>query len=60
MRRRRLNIDMPSGPYVRIGLSSGVDLTLPPCNLACRESRVLCEVRSRDAIITTTLYRFAD
>jgi hypothetical protein len=51
------NLDIPTGPYIRTGLPSGVDVTQPPFNLAPLESTEISRVPEADAEIVTTVYR---
>jgi hypothetical protein len=59
----RYNLDKPHGSGIRLGEKSGIDLELPPFNLAPSSSHVLLEVPAtnhpeRDGIIRTTWYHF--
>jgi SAM-dependent methyltransferase len=52
------NVDIPSGPHIRVGIGSALDLTKAPFNLASVEVRELCVVPSSEGgVIRTTLYR---
>lgn len=50
------NLDMPSGPHIRVGLGSGIDLVEPPFNMAFAARQVLCDVAQPYALIRTTHY----
>jgi SAM-dependent methyltransferase len=52
------NVDIPSGPHIRVGIGSALDLAEEPFRLAFLESRELCVVPSSEGgVIRTTLYR---
>jgi hypothetical protein len=51
------NLDMPTGPHIRLGLGSGIDVAQPPFDLAFVEKSVICTVELGEAIIRTTAYR---
>ena len=52
------NADIPSGPHIRVGIGSALDLAKEPFNLAFLETRELCAVPSSEGgVIRTTLYR---
>jgi hypothetical protein len=53
------NLDMPTGPGIRLGLPSGVVLTEPPFDLQAKQQNVLCEVRESGGVVRTTLFTFA-
>lgn len=50
------NLDMPTGPWTRLSLVSGVDIALAPFELPFVKSSVLCEVPQSNALIRTTHY----
>lgn len=50
------NLDQGTGPGIRLGLNSGVVLTSPPFNLACKAQQVLCEVAGYGGRIQTIVY----
>jgi Methyltransferase domain len=52
----RANIDMPTGPGIRLGLGSGVVITKPPFGLEAKKEQVLCEVRKFGGVVKTMLY----
>lgn len=52
----RANIDMPTGPGIRLGLGSGVVITEPPFGLNTKNEQVLCEVREFGGVVRTMLY----
>ena len=52
------NVDIPSGPHIRVGIGSALDLAQPPFELSFAETRELCVVPSSEGgVIRTTLYR---
>jgi Methyltransferase domain len=51
------NLDMPTGPHIRLGLGSGIDVARAPFDLSHLEATVLCTVDLGEAIIRTTVYR---
>jgi hypothetical protein len=52
------NADIPSGPHIRVGIGSALDLAKDPFRLAFLETRELCVVPSSEGgVIRTTLYR---
>ena len=53
------NIDIPTGPDVRLTVHSGVDILKPPFDVTPASSEVLCEVEEMGCRIRTTLYTFA-
>lgn len=53
------NLDMPTGPGIRLGLPSGVVLTEPPFDLEAKQQKVLCEVPESGGVVRTTLFTFA-
>ncbi len=61
------NIDIPTGPGIRLGLNSGVDITKAPFEIPVTNEKILCEVIVREntygpgsaaSRIRTTLYEF--
>lgn len=53
------NADIPTGPHIRVGLGSGVDLAAPPFDLPYRDKRELCVVPGEGGVIRTTCYELA-
>jgi SAM-dependent methyltransferase len=53
------NLDIPTGPHIRVGLGSGVDLGAAPFSLPSRTTRELCVVPGEGGVIRTTLYEIA-
>lgn len=52
------NVDIPSGPHIRVGIGSALDLAKAPFSLPFVETRELCVVPSSEGgVIRTTLYR---
>jgi|OM-RGC.v1.008900683 hypothetical protein len=52
------NIDMPTGPGIRIVYNSGVVLTAPPFNLKTLREKIICEpVIAASGVIRTILYQ---
>jgi SAM-dependent methyltransferase len=52
------NVDIPSGPHIRVGIDSALDLAKEPFRLSFVEMRELCLVPSSEGgVIRTTLYR---
>jgi SAM-dependent methyltransferase len=52
------NADIPSGPHIRVGIGSALDLAKEPFRLPFVESRELCLVPSSEGgVIRTTLFR---
>jgi SAM-dependent methyltransferase len=52
------NADIPSGPHVRVGIGSALDLLQPPFELESLEARDLClAMDGDDTVIRTTLFR---
>ncbi|WP_445167260.1 methyltransferase [Mycolicibacterium sp. Dal123E01] len=52
------NIDIATGPDVRLTVHSGVDISKPPFSISATSSEVLCEVEEMGCRIRTTLYTF--
>lgn len=52
------NIDIATGPDIRLTVQSGVDITKPPFNIAVASSEVLCDVDVNGSLFRTTLYTF--
>ena len=52
------NIDIETGPAIRLAIQSGVDITKPPFEISASSSEVLCEVHLKESMIRTTLYSF--
>lgn len=50
------NVDIPSGPHIRVGLGSGLDLAQEPFRLPFAEARELCVVPGGSGVIRTILY----
>ena len=42
------NIDMDSGPFIRLDKNSGVDLTKNPFNLDVVSEKILCDIKSNE------------
>ena len=42
------NIDMLTGPYIRLDKNSGVDLTKNPFKLAVVSENILCDIKSNE------------
>ncbi len=54
------NVDIPSGPHIRVGIGSALDLAAPPFSMPFAEVRELCLVPSSEGgVIRTTLYRLS-
>jgi SAM-dependent methyltransferase len=53
------NADIPSGPHIRVGIGSALDLTRAPFDFPFAESRELCAVRDGDSVVRTTLFRLS-
>jgi 2-polyprenyl-3-methyl-5-hydroxy-6-metoxy-1,4-benzoquinol methylase len=51
------NLDMPTGPYIRLAFNSGVVLTAPPFNLKTLGEQIICEPEEAGGIIRTILYK---
>lgn len=51
------NIDMPTGPGIRIVYNSGVVLTAPPFNLKTLKEQIICEPVAASGVIRTILYQ---
>ena len=51
------NLDIPTGPYIRIAFNSGVVLTAPPFNLKTLGEQIICEPEESGGIIRTILYK---
>ena len=51
------NIDQSSGHHIRLEKHSGVVLTSPPFNLDIAQEEILCQARSGQGIVNTTVYR---
>ncbi len=43
------NIDMDSGPFIRLDKNSGVDLTKKPFNLDVVSEKILCDIKSNES-----------
>ena len=52
------NIDIKTGPAIRLAVQSGVDITKPPFEIPVDSAEVLCEVHLKTSLIRTTLYEF--
>jgi hypothetical protein len=52
------NIDIRTGPAIRLAVQSGVDITKPPFEIPVESVEVLCEVHLKTSLIRTTLYIF--
>jgi len=52
------NIDIPTGPGVRLDFGSGVDITRPPFRVPVSSQEVICDVMLDDSRILTTVYHF--
>ncbi len=55
-RSHRPNIDMPTGPWTRLSLMSGVDIALSPFDFSHLSRSVICEVAQASSVIRTTHY----
>jgi SAM-dependent methyltransferase len=54
------NLDMPTGPHIRVGLGSAVDLAAAPFHLPHVSTRELCVVPGDNGgVIRTTVYELA-
>ena len=51
------NLDMDTGPNLRLELDSGVVLTSPPFNLEVEDKKIMFEVPLRGGVVTTTIYK---
>ena len=51
------NKDKPQGPDIRLGVNSGVVLSMPPFNLKVLNQTILCEVEEGNGIIQTLVYQ---
>jgi SAM-dependent methyltransferase len=51
------NVDIPSGPHIRVGIGSALDLAQEPFGLPFVEARDICVAPTSDGVIRTTLYR---
>lgn len=56
IRRHRPNIDMPTGPWTRLSVISGVDIAEEPFNFRYTSKKVIAEVAQDHAVIRTTHY----
>ncbi|WP_422742548.1 class I SAM-dependent methyltransferase [Mycobacterium sp. WMMD1722] len=52
------NIDIATGPDIRLSVQSGVDIEQPPFGIAVSAAEVLCEVVVKGSRFRTTLYTF--
>jgi len=52
------NIDIQTGPHIRLTVKSGLDITKEPFEVAIASAVVLCEVTLETSRIRTTLYNF--
>jgi hypothetical protein len=55
-RMHRPNIDMPTGPWTRLSLLSGVNIAVEPFDFRFVAKSVLCEVSQSNSVIRTTHY----
>jgi hypothetical protein len=54
------NIDVETGPGIRLGLNSGVDITKPPFEVAATSATVLCEVLLEENALAVGRYRYTN
>lgn len=52
----RPNIDMPTGPWTRLSLVSGIDIAMAPFEFRGASKSVICDVPRLNSVIRTTHY----